>query len=305
VVKTGILANSEFVQATRKTGIPILPEKTQWKLEFQFCPGKFEIFPDSNFEHNIYIEYIHWRSQRTFMYLNQLGNTDIDYSRKLELVQRILLVLVIWRPRQINTSLAIIRDIRQTIIYLNIIQRLRYLENSITYSSNFQQNFEMFKKNLSLVSKVVWDLFSLLRNYGKRVRSLVYVMAMRRFVLSDFWPVIFYPVAKICTRRGAQNLDLKLTLTIFFENMCKFYNKESGKNIARKSRFVFQARFFNWSICKKNLERIRTRMSISVIIQKIYSIYEVHDVNSSWKDFLLEREFVIMKIFDDSYLHVR
>jgi hypothetical protein len=34
----------------------------------------------------------------------------------------------------------------------------------------------------------------------------------------------FYPVPKVCKGRGQpQNLNLKLTLTIFFENICEFH----------------------------------------------------------------------------------
>jgi hypothetical protein len=31
------------------------------------------------------MHHIHWKSQRTILYLDQLKNTDIDYSQKLEL----------------------------------------------------------------------------------------------------------------------------------------------------------------------------------------------------------------------------
>jgi hypothetical protein len=42
-------------------------------------------------EPDVYINYIDWRSKRTIMYLDQLKNTDIGYSRKLELDQFMLL----------------------------------------------------------------------------------------------------------------------------------------------------------------------------------------------------------------------
>jgi hypothetical protein len=46
----------------------------------------------------------------------------------------------------------------------------------------------MFENNLNPVYNAVWRLFSLLRNNGKEVQSLLSSIARGQFVLNDLWP---------------------------------------------------------------------------------------------------------------------
>jgi len=91
----------------------------------------------------------------------------------------------------------------------------------------------MYENNLSLAYNAVWRLFPLLWNNGKAVQNLLSLVARGHFVLNDLWPPLLWEcthwpltsIAMVCNEGGGEpkNLDLKLTLTIFFENICEFH----------------------------------------------------------------------------------